>query len=122
MKLKSHLFALAPSAAVALSALAMTAPAGAAMDHGHGAHQMAAAPADAQGALSEGTVKKVDKAAGKITISHGPLENLGMPSMTMVFRAADPSLLDDVKAGDKIRFAADRVEGVFMVTKLEVAK
>lgn len=108
--------------ALALLALGSAAPAFAAMDHGHGAHQVAAAPAAGASSMAEGTVKKVDKSAAKITISHGPLENLGMPPMTMVFRAADPSMLDRVKAGDKIRFQAARVEGVFTVTTLEAAE
>jgi Cu(I)/Ag(I) efflux system periplasmic protein CusF len=70
-------------------------------------------------ALSEGQVKKVDKAQGKLTIKHGPLENLGMPGMTMVFRVQDPGWLDRVKPGDYIRFLADRVNGVYTVTTLE---
>ena len=71
--------------------------------------------------LTQGVVKKVDKAAGKMTIKHGPLENLGMPGMTMVFRVQDASWLDKVKPGDNIRFHADMVNGALTVTELEVA-
>ncbi|RJG03500.1 copper-binding protein [Noviherbaspirillum sedimenti] len=71
-------------------------------------------------ALTEGEVKKVNKDTGKLTIKHGELKNLGMPPMTMVFRAKDPAMLDQVKAGDKINFVADKVEGQFTVTKLEI--
>ena len=70
--------------------------------------------------LSEGEVRKIDKAAGKLTIKHGPLDNLGMPAMTMVFRVKDAATLDQVKPGDRIRFLAEKVDGVFTVTKLEV--
>ncbi|MEQ1591393.1 MAG: copper-binding protein [Thiobacillaceae bacterium] len=70
--------------------------------------------------LTQGVVKKVDKAAGKMTIKHGPLENLGMPGMTMVFRVQDASWLGKVKPGDNIRFHADMVNGVLTVTELEV--
>lgn len=70
--------------------------------------------------LSEGEVRKIDKAAGKLTIKHGPLDNLGMPAMTMVFRIKDAATLDQVKPGDRIRFLAEKVDGVFTVTKLEV--
>ncbi|CAL95568.1 copper-binding protein [Azoarcus olearius] len=105
----------------ALAAALVLAPAPALAAEGHDAHH-AAAPAAAADAYSEGTVKKVDKAAGKLTISHGPLAKLDMPPMTMVFRAADAAMLDKVKAGDKIRFVADRVDGVFTVTALEVAQ
>ncbi|MEK6663925.1 MAG: copper-binding protein [Pseudomonadota bacterium] len=70
--------------------------------------------------LSEGEVRKIDKAAGKLTIKHGPLDNLGMPAMTMIFRVKDAATLDKVKPGDRIRFLAEKVEGVITVTKLEV--
>jgi len=71
-------------------------------------------------AMTDGEVKKVDKDAGKLTIKHGPLTNLDMPSMTMVFRVKDPAMLDQVKEGDKIRFAADRVNGAITVVELKV--
>lgn len=72
-------------------------------------------------ALSEGTIKKVDKAAGKVTIAHGPLTNLGMPGMTMVFRVKNAAWLEQMKAGDKIRFQADRVDGAFTMMRYEPA-
>jgi len=89
----------------------------------HAAHHGgASAPAETDAKLAEGTVKKIDKSAGKLTIAHGPLESLGMPPMTMVFRAADPGLLDQVKVGDKIRFAAEKVGGALTVTSLEAVQ
>ncbi|WP_262297142.1 copper-binding protein [Microvirga sesbaniae] len=66
-----------------------------------------------------GTVEKVDTAAGKITIEHGAIPNLNMDGMTMVFRAQDPALLKDVKAGDKVQFTADRVNGQISVTSIK---
>ncbi|WP_247869589.1 copper-binding protein [Herbaspirillum sp. ST 5-3] len=72
--------------------------------------------------MSSGEVKKIDKDAGKITIKHGPLANLGMPAMTMVFKVKDPAMLDQVKAGDEIGFVAEKVNGALTVTKLEPAK
>ncbi len=74
------------------------------------------------GATSEGEVRKVDKDAKKITIKHGPLENLEMPAMTMVFQVKDPAMLDRVKAGDKVKFTAEKVGGAFTVTRIEQAK
>jgi Cu/Ag efflux protein CusF len=74
------------------------------------------------GALTEGEIRKVDKDAKKITIKHGPIQNLDMPAMTMVFQVKDPSLLDQVKAGDKIRFFADKIGGSYVVTKIEATK
>lgn len=82
----------------------------------------ARAPAGATTALSEGVVRKVDAENGKITLRHGPLENLDMPPMTMVFRAAPASLLDGVKVGDKVRFRAEEIDGVYTVTAIEPAR
>lgn len=82
-----------------------------------------ASGAFAQTPLADGHVVKIDQAAGKITIKHGPLKQFDMDEgMTMVYRAADPAMLDTVKPGDKIKFAPDRVNGQFTVTKIERAK
>lgn len=72
----------------------------------------------ADGNLVKAEVVKVDKSAGKVTLKHGPIKNLDMDSMTMVFRVADPSMLDKVKAGDRIEFEADRINGAITVTKI----
>ena len=72
--------------------------------------------------LSEGEVRKVDKEAGKVTIKHGPLTKLDMPAMTMVFHVKDPATLDQLKAGDKIRFEADKINGAYTVIRFEAAK
>ena len=74
------------------------------------------------GAYSEGEVRKVDKEAGKITLKHGPIANLDMPAMSMVFRAKDPAMLDKVKTGDKIRFKADKIQGAITLTEIEPVK
>lgn len=79
---------------------------------------LAVTPAFADGNMVKGEVVKVDKAAGKVTLKHGPIKKLDMDSMTMVFRVADPSMLDKLKAGDRIEFEADRVNGAITVTKL----
>lgn len=87
-----------------------------------GALALAANAAVAQ-EMTAGQVTKVDQSAGKITIKHGPIKKLDMDEgMTMVFRAADPSMLKAVKAGDKVKFDADKVNGQFTVTKIEKAK
>lgn len=66
-----------------------------------------------------GTVEKVDTAQSKITIDHGAIPNLDMEAMTMVFRAQDPNLLKGIKAGDKVQFTADRVNGQISVTSIK---
>ena len=64
----------------------------------------------------------MDLEQGKVTLRHGPLVNLDMPAMTMVFTAADPKLLDGLKQGDNVRFTADKRDGVYIVTSLELMK
>lgn len=76
----------------------------------------------AAGQLTEGEVRKVDKDAKKITIKHGPIVNLDMPAMSMVFQVKDPAMLEQVKAGDKIRFAADKLGGAYTIMKIEPVK
>ena len=71
--------------------------------------------------MTDGEVRKVDKEAGKLTLRHGPIESLDMPGMTMVFRVADPKMLDGLKSGDKLRFSADRVQGAITITAIERA-
>ena len=87
--------------------------------HDHGAHQATAAQA---APLSDGLVKKVDKAAGELVIQHGQLDSIGMPPMTMAFGVADKSWLNKLKAGDKIRFAAEMKSGNAIVSRYELAK
>jgi len=80
-------------------------------------------PAFAQSALIDGQVTKVDESAGKITIKHGPIKKFDLDEgHTMVFRAQDAAMLKEVKAGDKVKFEADRVNGQFTVTKIQKAK
>ena len=70
-----------------------------------------------------GQVVKVDAAAGKLTIKHGPIKKFDMDDgMTMVWRAQDPADLEGIKPGDRIRFEPDRVNGQFTAKKIEKAK
>ncbi len=68
--------------------------------------------------FTKGVVKKVDAAAGKVTIIHEELVNLDMPAMTMVFRA-DADVIAQMAEGEEIEFTADRVEGKLKVTALK---
>lgn len=78
----------------------------------------------AQANMAAGEVKKIDESASKITLKHGPIKNLGMDdeSMTMVFRVADPTMLKQVKVGDKVQFEAERQTAGITITKLQKAK
>lgn len=72
--------------------------------------------------LTEGEVRKVDTAQGKLTLRHGEIRNLDMPPMTMVFRVKDASLMQSLKAGDKVRFRAEKLTEGLTVTQLEAAR
>jgi Cu/Ag efflux protein CusF len=82
----------------------------------------ASAAAFAQTALSDGEVRRVDKAAGKVTLRHGPIPSIDMPPMTMVFQVKDPTLLEQVRTGDKVKFAAEKDGSNYVVTTMEVVK
>lgn len=71
--------------------------------------------------MTEGEVRKVDLAQAKVTLKHGPIENLDMSPMTMVFKVADPKLLAGLKDGDTVRFRAELVGGALTVTTIEPA-
>ena len=103
------------STAIFLAALA-AAPVQAQQSAGsHDSHHSAAG-------LADGEVRKVDKDAKKITIKHGPLHKLDMPAMTMVFQVKDPAMLDQVKAGDVVKFEAQKIGGAYFVTRIEAAR
>ena len=79
-------------------------------------------PAAASGDMAEGEIRKVDMDTKKITIKHGAIKNLDMPGMTMVFQVKDPAMLDKFKAGDKVRFMAEKAGGAIVVTDIQPAK
>ncbi len=77
----------------------------------------------AQDAMVKGEVKKVDEAAKKITLKHGPIKHLGMDeNMTMVFRVRDPAMLKQVRVGDNVQFIAERGTDGIAITKIQKSK
>jgi Cu/Ag efflux protein CusF len=78
----------------------------------------------AQAALpqTEGEVRKIDTAAGKITLKHAEIKNLDMPAMSMAYPVKDPALLKKVKPGDKVNFTADKINGALTVVSIEPRK
>lgn len=111
----AHMFAMAAAAIATAGAGGQTAPASAADHAAHHPSAVAAPQSDAE-------VRKIDKEQGKVTLRHGPLENLGMPAMTMVFKVSDAKMLDGLKEGDRVKFTAEKVNGAFSVTALQVVK
>ncbi len=69
--------------------------------------------------MTEGEVRKIDRDAKKITLKHGPIKNLDMPGMTMVFQVRDTALIDKLTVGDKILFSVEQQQGALVVTGAE---
>ncbi|WP_296463346.1 copper-binding protein [Pigmentiphaga sp.] len=84
-----------------------------------GALALAAGAALAQALNAEGEVRRIDAAQGKITLKHGPIPNLQLPAMTLVFKVADPAMLNRVKPGDSVRFAAEKIQGQYTITAIQ---
>lgn len=78
------------------------------------------APTPAPTAKAEAEVRRVEVATGRVQLKHGPIPNLDMPPMTMVFRVGNPAWLQQLKEGDRILFTAEKINGAYTVTSLEV--
>lgn len=97
--------------------------AGAADSHNHGHTATGEAkPAAATEALNDGEVRRVDVAAGKVTIKHGAMVKFDMPPMTMVYRVKDKAMLDNLKSGDRVQFDVDGAGGEVTVLRAARAK
>ena len=72
--------------------------------------------------MATAEIRKIDLENKKITLKHGEIKNLDMPSMTMVFAVKDATMLDKLAAGDKVMFTADKVGSTFTVMSIEKAK
>lgn len=66
-------------------------------------------------------VRRIDKAAGKVSLKHGDIKNLDMPPMSMVFQVKDPSQLDALQVGQQVRFQAVQEKGAYWVVRIEAA-
>ncbi len=87
-------------------------------DHTHGATPTTPTTPATTEELADGEVRRIDTTTQKITIKHGDIKSLDMPPMTMVFTAAEPGLLNNLKVGDKIRFAVEQRQGKMTVTRI----
>jgi Cu/Ag efflux protein CusF len=113
------MFKISMTLGILISALALPGLATAQASSGASASTSSVSTADASSELTQGEVRKVDKEGKKLTIKHGPLKNLDMPGMTMVFQVKDEAVLDKVQVGEKVQFLAEKIDGKFTVTKLE---
>ncbi|SAK92854.1 RND family efflux transporter MFP subunit [Caballeronia arationis] len=106
-------------ASVALAAI-VTAPAFAGDDMaGMDMSKPPASKTSSNTALTDAEVKKVDAATGMVTLKHGALENVGMPPMTMAFKAKDTAMVKQAHEGDKVKVRVENVNGTLTIVKLE---
>ena len=121
---RSRTFVRATGLALLISAAAGLPAWAASHQGGHGAHGDHGKPMAqaATGDMTDGEVRKVDKENRKITLRHGEIKSLEMPSMTMVFQVKDPAMLDTIKPGDKVVFKAEKANGALVVTEIRAAK
>ena len=117
MKVPVSVFLFSLGFALSVSANAQDSPAG--RDSRNPSSVTAAASVNAE--MTEGVVRKVDRDVKKLTMRHGPIKNLDMPEMSMVFRVTDPKMLEGLKPDAKVRFRADRIDGQITVTHIEAA-
>jgi Cu/Ag efflux protein CusF len=113
---KSHFLAFLVATLTAWSAHAQT------QGTDHASHHAPAAASSQDADFAQGEVRRVDPEAKKVTLRHGPIPNLQMPDMTMVFQVQDPAMLQNLKVGDKVRFKADNINGALTVTAVEPAR
>lgn len=86
-----------------------------------GAALLGSLPLLAGEALSEGEIRRIDADSQRITLRHGPIENLGMAAMTMRFTLVDGASLEGLAVGDQVRFRAEQRDGAYVVSELQRA-
>lgn len=86
------------------------------MKMGMGTHDTSASSADMD--LAEGIVRKVDQQTGMVTLEHGELKNVGMPPMTMAYKAKDAAMAGQAKEGEKVKFRLENIDGAYVITTL----
>ena len=107
---------------IALTLLLSAFAAAAAAQHAHHAPAASQVAQAAAKDLADGEVRKVDKANGKLTLRHGEIRSINMGPMTMVFGVKSPALLENLAAGDKVKFRVEEIKGDYVVTAIEKAK
>lgn len=83
---------------------------------------LAVCPAEDTAALTEGIVKKIDAPSQRVMLKHGPITNLGMGPMTMMFKVKEPGQFNKLKEGDRVRFRVEQIGGEYLIVRIEPAR
>lgn len=68
------------------------------------------------GSDARAIIRSINIQQGKVKLKHGPIERLGMPGMTMVFRVKDPAILKQVQEGEEVGVTIEMDGSRFFVT------
>ena len=71
--------------------------------------------------MATGIVQSIDKANGKVKLTHDPITALGWPKMTMFFRLKDAALADQVKEGDAVQFYLEKATSGYVISGFKKA-
>jgi len=113
MKMKTML------SAAALVLCAVVAPVTFPAEEGGGLHQEAMSHGPAH--KLHGVVNSVNPDAGRVNITHDPVESLKWPKMKMNFKAHDAALLTGLKPGMTVDFEITKMGNEYHVTKITPA-
>ncbi|MBP0610680.1 MULTISPECIES: copper-binding protein [Burkholderia] len=111
MKIRFHTVAMS----FAMAVIAMPALAGGDMS---GMNSGDASMSAQDSKMTDAEVKEIDAGRRRVTLKHGALDNIGMPPMTMAFRAGDAAMIPSLHVGDKVRVRVENVNGTLTIVKL----
>ena len=65
-----------------------------------------------------GVVRGIDKANGKMRVTHDPIEAMGWPKLTLFFKLKDTALADRVGDGDRVQFSLETSASGYVISDL----
>jgi len=83
------------------------------------AMKMSPSAGSSKSALTDAEIRKIDPVSGMVTLKHGALENVGMPPMTMAFKARDAAMLKQAHEGDKVKVRVENVGGTMTIVTMQ---
>lgn len=114
--MKCNTFILIPLALLTLTALP-------AFSESMGVNMQMDSKAASQTHQGKGTVNSVDAKAGKVNLSHEPIQSLDWPEMTMDFDVKDKISLTKLKPGQIIAFKLiETRKGKYVISEITVLK
>ena len=70
----------------------------------------------------QGTVNAIDATTAKVNLSHGPIESLNWPAMSMDFPVKDAAMLQGVQTGMKVDFELEKLGEAYRIVSIKPSK